>query len=158
MMDNRRNQRQRFNSPKISEYEEKVIEIKRVSKKTKGGNDVGFTALVVLGNRNGKVGHGYGKAKNVAEAIQKALTGAKKKMLIIKLTGKTIAHDVDAKLGSAKVALRPASEGSGIIAGGSVRVVVELAGIKDISAKMFGSNNKLLNVRCTIKALQKLKK
>ena len=158
MMDNRRNQRQRFNSPKISEYEEKVIEIKRVSKKIKGGNDVGFTALVVLGNRNGKVGHGYGKAKNVAEAIQKALTSAKKKMVNIKLTGKTIAHDVDSKLGSARVALRPASEGTGIIAGGSVRVVVELAGIKDISAKMFGSSNKLLNVRCTIKALGKLKK
>lgn len=157
MMD-RRNQRQRFNSPRVSEYEEKVIEIKRVSKKIKGGNAVGFTALVVLGNRNGKVGHGYGKAKNVAEAIQKALTGAKKKMINIKLTGKTIAHDVDAKLGSAKVALRPASEGSGIIAGGSVRVVVELAGIKDISAKMLGSNNKLSNVRCTIKALEKLKK
>jgi small subunit ribosomal protein S5 len=148
MMD-RRNQGQRFNSPRISEYEEKVIEIKRVSKKIKGGNAVGFTALVVLGNRNGKVGHGYGKAKNVAEAIQKALTSAKKKMINIKLTGKTIAHDV---------ALRPASEGSGIIAGGSVRVVVELAGIKDISAKMFGSNNKLSNVRCTIKALEKLKK
>jgi small subunit ribosomal protein S5 len=143
MMD-RRNQGQRFNSPRISEYEEKVIEIKRVSKKIKGGN--------------AKVGHGYGKAKNVAEAIQKALTSAKKKMINIKLTGKTIAHDVDAKLGSAKVALRPASEGSGIIAGGSVRVVVELAGIKDISAKMFGSNNKLSNVRCTIKALEKLKK
>lgn len=157
-MDNRRNQRQRFNSPRVSEYEEKVIEIKRVSKKTKGGNNVGFTALVVLGNRNGKVGHGYGKASNVAEAIQKALTSAKKKMAHIKLTGKTIAHDVDAKLGAAKVALRPASEGSGIIAGGSVRVVVELAGIQDISAKMFGSNNKLLNVRCTIKALKKLKK
>jgi len=154
----RRNLGQRFNSPKVSEYEEKVIEIKRVSKKTKGGNTVGFTALVVLGNRNGKVGHGYGKAKNVAEAIQKALTSAKKKMINIKLTGKTIAHDVDAKLGSAKVALRPASEGSGIIAGGSVRVVVELAGIKDISAKMLGSNNKLSNVRCTIKALEKLKK
>lgn len=157
-MISRRNPGQRFNSPKVSEYEEKVIEIKRVSKKTKGGNAVGFTALVVLGNRNGKVGHGYGKAKNVAEAIQKALTSAKKKMINIKLTGKTIAHDVDAKLGSAKVALRPASEGSGIIAGGSVRVVVELAGIKDISAKMLGSNNKLSNVRCTIKALEKLKK
>lgn len=157
MMD-RRNQRQRFSSPKVSEYEEKVIEIKRVSKKRKGGNDVGFTALVVLGNRNGKVGHGYGKAKNVAEAIQKALTSAKKKMLNIKISGKTIAHNVEAKLGSAKVALRPASEGSGIIAGGSVRVVVELAGIKDISAKMLGSNNKLSNVRCTIKALEKLKK
>lgn len=157
MMD-RRNQRQRFSSPKVSEYEEKVIEIKRVSKKTSGGNTVGFTALVVLGNRNGKVGHGYGKAKNVAEAIQKALTSAKKKMLNIKISGKTIAHSVEAKLGSAKVALRPASEGSGIIAGGSVRVVVELAGIKDISAKMLGSNNKLSNVRCTIKALEKLKK
>jgi len=148
----------RLYTPKVSEYEEKVVEIKRVTKKIRGGSDVGFTALVVLGNKNGKVGYGYGKARNVAEAIQKAMTKAKKRMMNIKITGKTIAHNVEAKEGSAKVTLRPASEGSGIIAGGSVRVVVELAGIKDISAKMLGSNNKLSNVRCTIKALGKLKK
>lgn len=148
----------RVYTPKVSEYEEKVVEIKRVTKKIRGGSDVGFTALVVLGNKNGKVGYGYGKARNVAEAIQKAMTKAKKRMMNIKITGKTIAHNVEAKEGSAKVTLRPASEGSGIIAGGSVRVVVELAGIKDISAKMLGSNNKLSNVRCTIKALGKLKK
>ncbi|MBW6441684.1 30S ribosomal protein S5 [Patescibacteria group bacterium] len=143
---------------KITEIEEKIIEIKRVSKKTKGGNTIGFTVLVVVGNRDGKVGYGYGKARNVADAIKKAMSSAKKKMYNIKYDGKTIAHEVTAKIGASKVLLKPAPEGTGIIAGGSVRIVVDLAGIKDISSKVLGSNNKLLNVRATIKALQKLKK
>jgi small subunit ribosomal protein S5 len=141
-----------------SEYEEKVLEIKRVSKKIKGGNTIGFTVLVVVGNRNGKVGYGYDKARNVSDAIQKAVSGAKKNIVEIKLKGKTIAHEVSAKYGSAKIVLRPAPEGTGIIAGGPVRVVVGLAGIKDVSSKVLGSKNKLSNVRCTIKALQTLKK
>ncbi|MFZ2664470.1 MAG: 30S ribosomal protein S5 [Patescibacteria group bacterium] len=144
--------------PKVSEYEEKVLEIKRVSKKIKGGNTIGFTVLVVVGNRNGKVGYGYDKARNVSDAIQKAIAGAKKNIVEIKLKGKTISHEVSAKYGSAKVVLRPAPEGTGIIAGGSVRIVAGLAGIKDVSSKVLGSKNKLSNVRCTIKALQKLRK
>jgi small subunit ribosomal protein S5 len=155
--ENKKNSSSNFAS-KITEIEEKVIEIKRVSKKTKGGNTIGFTALVVAGDRNGKVGYGYGKARNVAEAIGKAVSSAKKDMYKIKLTGKTIAHEVTAKSGASKVLFKPAPEGSGIIAGGSVRTVVDLAGIKDISSKILGSNNKLLNVRCAIKALKKLKK
>ena len=143
---------------KITDIEEKIIEIKRVSKKTKGGNTIGFTVLVVVGNRDGKVGYGYGKARNVADAIRKAISSAKKKMYNIKYDGKTISHEVTAKIGASKVLLKPAPEGTGIIAGGSVRIVVDLAGIKDISSKVLGSNNKLLNVRSTIKALQKLKK
>jgi small subunit ribosomal protein S5 len=142
---------------KITEIEEKVIEIRRVSKKTKGGNTIGFTALVVVGNRDGKVGYGYGKAGNVADAIGKAVSSAKKNMQKIKLKGKTIRHEVTAKLGASKILLKPAPEGTGIIAGGSVRTVVDLAGIKDISSKVLGSNNKLLNVRCAIKALNKLR-
>lgn len=144
--------------PKVSEYEEKVLEIKRVSKKIKGGNTIGFTVLVVVGNRNGKVGYGYDKARNVSDAIQKAIAGAKKNIVEIKLKGKTISHEVSAKYGSAKVVLRPAPEGTGIIAGGSVRIVAGLAGIKDVSSKVLGSKNKLSNVRCTIKALQKLRR
>lgn len=144
--------------PKVSEYEEKVLEIKRVSKKIKGGNTIGFTVLVVVGNRNGKVGYGYDKARNVSDAIQKAIAGAKKNIVEIKLTGKSISHEVFAKYGSAQIVLRPAPEGTGIIAGGSVRIVVGLAGIKDISSKVLGSKNKLSNVRCTIKALQSLRK
>jgi len=156
---NTRNSRMNQNFiPKVSEYEEKVLEIKRVSKKIKGGNTIGFTVLVVVGNRNGKVGYGYDKARNVSDAIQKAIAGAKKNIVEIKLKGKTISHEVSAKYGSAKVVLRPAPEGTGIIAGGSVRIVAGLAGIKDVSSKVLGSKNKLSNVRCTIKALQKLRK
>ncbi len=149
----------RFAKPvKISEFEEKIIEIKRVSKKIKGGNAIGFSVLVVVGNRDGKVGYGFGKAQNVADAIRKAVASAKKKTYTIKMNGKTIAHEITAKVGASKVLLRPAPEGTGVIAGGSVRVVMELAGIKDISSKVLGSNNKLLNVRCAIKALTELKK
>jgi small subunit ribosomal protein S5 len=142
---------------KITEMEEKVIEIRRVSKKTKGGSTMGFTALVVVGDRDGKIGYGYGKAGNVADAIGKAFSSAKKDMQKINLKGKTIPHEVTAKLGASKVLLKPAPEGTGIIAGGSVRTVVDLVGIKDISSKVLGSNNKLSNVRCAIKALKKLK-
>jgi len=140
-----------------SEYEEKVLQIRRVSKKTTGGSAIGFTALVVVGNRAGKVGTGYGKAKDVASAVAKGVTQAKKNLATIKLTGSTIAHQVEAKYESAKVMLKPAPKGTGIIAGGSIRTVVDLAGIKDVSAKMIGANNKISNVRCTIKALSKLR-
>ena len=143
---------------KITEFEEKIIEIKRVSKKVKGGNTIGFTVLVVVGDRDGRVGYGYGKALNVADAIGKAVSSAKKNTYSIKMEGKTIFHQVEAKVGASKVLLKPAPEGAGVIAGGSVRTVLELAGIRDISSKVLGSNNKLLNVRCTLKALKKLKK
>jgi len=156
---NNRNNRTKKNfMAEVSEFEEKVLEIKRVAKKIKGGNTIGFTVLVIVGNRNGKVGYGYDKARNVSDAIQKSVSVAKKNIVEIKLTGKTIAHEISAKYGSAKVVLRPAPEGTGIIAGGPVRVVVGLAGIKDISSKVLGSKNKLSNVRCTIKALLTLKK
>ncbi|MGYP001194438186 len=153
-----KNKEQYSNTSKISEFEEKIIEIKRVSKKIKGGSAIGFSVLVVVGNRDGKVGYGFGKAQNVADAIRKAINSAKKKMYDVKISGKTIAHEVTAKVGASKVLLRPAPEGTGIIAGGPVRIVMELAGIKNISSKVLGSNNKLLNVRCAIKALNKLKK
>ena len=143
---------------KITEFEEKIIEIKRVSKKIKGGNTIGFAVLVVVGDRDGRVGYGYGKALNVADAIGKAVSSAKKNTYSVKLAGKTISHQVEAKVGASKVLLKPAPEGAGVIAGGSVRTVLELAGIRDISSKVLGSNNKLLNVRCTLKALKKLKK
>jgi small subunit ribosomal protein S5 len=143
---------------KITEFEEKIIEIKRVSKKVKGGNTIGFSVLVVVGDRDGRVGYGYGKALNVADAIGKAVSSAKKNTYSIKMSGKTIFHQVEAKVGASRVLLKPAPEGAGVIAGGSVRTVLELAGIRDISSKVLGSNNKLLNVRCTLKALKKLKK
>ncbi len=145
------------NTAKFDEIEEKVLEIKRVSKKTKGGNTIAFAVLVVVGNNNGRVGVGYGKAPDVATSINKAVSKAKKSMVEIKLNGSTISHEVIAKYESAKVFLKPAPKGTGVIAGGAVRPVLELAGIRDISAKMIGANNKISNVRCTLKALKKLK-
>jgi small subunit ribosomal protein S5 len=140
-----------------TEFQERVLQIRRVSKKTKGGNTIGFTALAVIGDKNGRVGVGYGKAPNVADAITRAITTAKKEIVKIKISGNTIAHSIMSKFGSAKVFLKPAPKGTGIIAGGSIRTVIELAGIKDISAKMIGSSNKMSNIKCTLKALKTLK-
>ncbi len=139
------------------ELQEEVIELKRVSKKTTGGSKMSFTALVVVGNKKGRVGSGVGKATDVPSAIQKALTKARRSMVDVKLNETTISHQVSFKYGAAEVFLKPAPKGSGIIAGGSVRKVLGAVGIRDISAKMLGSNNKTSNVRCTIGALKKLK-
>ena len=139
------------------EFEEKVIQLNRVSKKSKGGGKISFSALVAIGDRNGRVGFAHGRAKDVSQAISKAVTGAKKNLHFIKRKGDTIAHEVVCKSNAAEVYLKPAPKGTGLIAGGTVRQILELAGIKDISAKMFGSSNKLSNVEATIKALEKLK-
>lgn len=139
------------------EYDEKIIQLKRVSKKTKGGNKIGFTALVVIGNKKGKVGYGLGKAATVAEAIQKALSKARDTMVEVKLSGTTISHIVSKKFKGAKIYMKPAPTGSGIIAGGAVRDVLDLAGVKDISAKMLGSSNKEANIHCAVLALQDLR-
>lgn len=156
-MNEKKNRYKNNTAQKINEFEERVIQINRVSKKFKGGNSIGFTALVVTGDKGGTVGYGYGKAKSVAIAIQKAIAVSKKNMSKIKIDKGTIAHKVRAKVGGCEVILKPAPEGTGIIAGGSIRVVVDLAGIENISSKMLGSNNKLGNVRCTIEALNMLK-
>ncbi len=140
-----------------SEFEERVLQIRRVSKKTRGGNKIGFAALVVVGNKKGNVGTGYGKALDVSGAVQKAIGQAKRNLVTVKMKEGTIAHEVNAKYASAKVLLKPASKGTGVVAGGAIRTVVELAGIKDISAKMLGASNKISNVRCTLKALEGLK-
>jgi small subunit ribosomal protein S5 len=111
----------------------------------------------VIGNKKGKIGTGLGKGLDVSSAVQKALSNARKNLIDIKFTGSTIAYEVSEKYGSAKVLLKPAPEGSGIVAGGAVRSIVELAGIKDITGKMLGSNNKICNVLCTLDALKKLR-
>jgi len=136
---------------------ERVVEVKRVTKKTTGGSSISFAALVVVGNKNKKVGFGYAKAKDVSSAVTKAVLKAKKSMIDVKIKDTTISHDVNHKYGSAKVFLKPAPKGSGIIAGSSIRTVIELAGITDISSKMLGSGNKICNIRCTIEALGTLK-
>lgn len=145
-----------YHQPK--EFEERIVETKRVSKKTKGGNKIGFTALVVIGNKHGKVGVGLGKAPNISAAIQKGIKTAKRNMLDIEIKNDTIPHEVSGKYKASKVKLMPAPKGAGVIAGGSVRNVVELAGIKNISAKLIGSNNKQCNVQATLIALKKMKK
>lgn len=139
------------------EFEEKVIVINRVSKKTKGGNQIGFNAVVVIGDRKGRVGVALGKAPDVLSAIKKGARLAKRKLVKVPLKETTIPHEVYIKRGAAKVLLKPAPAGTGVIAGGAVRAVVEVAGIKDIVSKILGTNNKLSNVYATIEALKQLK-
>ena len=137
------------------EFEEVIVDIGRVTKVVKGGRRFRFTALVVVGNRNGLVGFGYGKAKEVPDAMRKAIDDAFKNIIHVK--GTTIPHDVEVKYNASRMLLRPASEGTGVIAGGSARPIIELAGIKDILTKSLGSNNSANVVRATIKALSLLK-
>lgn len=142
------------NQPK--EFEEKVVQISRVSKKTKGGNQIGFSALLVVGDRKGKVGVGLGKASDVLSAIQKGIKKAKQKMIMVPLDGTTIPFAITVKRGAGKVMLKPASKGTGVIAGGPVRVVVEVAGVRDVVAKIMGSDNKASSVHATFKALKEI--
>jgi len=142
----------------VSEFTDKVIQIKRVSKKTKGGNQIHFTALVVSGDKKSRVGVGLGKAKSVADAIQKGIKKAQKSLTVIPIVNGTISSSIQLKFKGAVVLIRPGKAGSGLIAGGPVRAVVELAGIKDIVSKIVGSKNKSINVWATLKALTLLKK
>jgi small subunit ribosomal protein S5 len=139
------------------EFDQKLLNLARVTRVVKGGRRFRFRATLVIGNRKGKVGVGVAKGSDVSDAIQKAFNDAKKNMVTIELSGSTISHDVSAKLGSAKVLLKPASEGRGIIAGGAVRSVVNLLGVKDIVSKSLGASNPLNVARVTVKALLMLK-
>ncbi|MFA6250941.1 MAG: 30S ribosomal protein S5 [Candidatus Shapirobacteria bacterium] len=139
-----------------SEFSDKVVEIKRVSKKTKGGNQISFTALVISGDKKSRVGVGLGKAKSVADAIQKSIQKARKSMIVVPIVAGTIPSSVKLKFKGAKILLRPGKTGSGLIAGGPVRSVVELAGVKDMVSKIIGSKNKSVNVWATLKALSAL--
>lgn len=140
----------------IKEYEEEVIEIKRVTRVVKGGRRLRFRALVVLGNRKGRIGMGVGKSTEVTGAIQKAISQAKKHMINITLNESTIPHEVKVKYKSARLLLFPAGPGTGIIAGGSARKTLGLAGVKNILSKTIGSSNKLNNTYAVFKALQLL--
>ena len=139
------------------EFEEVIVNIGRVTKVVKGGRRFRFTALIVVGNRNGLVGFGFGKSKEVPDAIKKAVDDAFKNIIKVNLNGSTITHDIEVKYNASKILLKPASEGTGVIAGGSVRPVLELAGVKDILTKSLGSNNSSNVVRATMKALGMLK-
>lgn len=139
------------------EFEQKMLDLARVTRVVKGGRRFRFRATLVIGDRKGRVGVGVAKGADVASAIQKAFNDAKKNMITVQLSGSTILHDVSAKLGSAKVLLKPAQEGRGVIAGGAVRAVVDLVGITDIVSKSLGASNPLNVARVTIKALETLK-
>ena len=139
------------------EFSEVVVNIGRVTKVVKGGRRFRFNALVVVGNKNGLVGFGLGKAKEVPDAIKKAVDDAFKNIIQVNIKGTTIAHDIEHKYNASKILLKPASEGTGVIAGGSARPVIELAGIKDILTKSLGSNNPYNVVRATIDALARIK-
>ena len=141
-----------------SEFDEKVIQINRVSKKTKGGNKIGFTALLVVGNKKGKVGVGLGKAPDVLSAIKKGSRLARARMVTVEMKGRTIPHQVRLKQGAVEVLIKPAPKGSGVIAGGPIRTVMEAAGIMDVVSKMLGSHNKTGNVYTAIEALKRLRK
>jgi small subunit ribosomal protein S5 len=139
------------------EFEEKIVQINRVSKKTKGGNKISFSALLIVGDKKGKVGVGLGKAPDVLSAIKKGVQKAKRNMLKVNTKELTIPHEVYIKNGAAKILLKPAPAGTGVIAGGPVRMVVEATGIRNIVAKILGTKNKASNVYATIEALKQLK-
>ncbi len=149
------NRIQRFQGE--SEFAEKIVQVNRVSKKTKGGNKIGFSVLVVVGDRKGKVGVGLGGAPEVSSAVRKAVAYAKRHLLTVPMRKTTIPHEVRVKRGAAQVLLKPAPPGTGVIAGGAVRAVVEAAGIRDIVSKILGSKNQASNVYATLEALKKFK-
>lgn len=150
-----RNQ-QHYENEQPKEFEETVVQINRISKKTKGGNQMRFSALVVVGDRKGKVGVGIAKAKDVRGAIRKSIEAAKRKLIVVPLVGTTIPYSVHEKFSAAKILLKPAPPGSGIIAGGPMRVVLEAAGIRDAVGKILGTKNKISNVYATLKALDQV--
>ena len=146
-----------YSSGERSDLAERVVRVNRVAKVVKGGRKFSFSALIVVGDMNGRVGSGIGKAREVTEAIRKGMEVAKRNMITVPMVGTTIPHEVRLKLGSARIMLKPAAPGTGVISGGAMRAVIESAGIKDILTKSHGTNNPINTVRATLAALQQLR-
>lgn len=153
----RPNRRKNDRSREPKEYEEATLSVDRVTRVVAGGRRMRFRAVVVIGNKKGKVGLGTGKANEVQTAIQKAADDAKRNMVRVPLKNGTIPHEVDIKFKASRIRLIPAFEGTGIIAGGAIRVVLEHAGVKDVMSKRYGTNNKLVNAQCVLRALSSMR-
>ncbi|MBU1296351.1 MAG: 30S ribosomal protein S5 [Gammaproteobacteria bacterium] len=145
------------NDQQTSDLQEKLVQVNRVAKVVKGGRIFSFTALTVVGDGNGKVGFGRGKAREVPQAIQKAMEQARRNMVSVRLDGDTLQYPIKASHGASKVFMQPASPGTGVIAGGAMRAVLEIVGVHNVLAKCYGSTNPVNVVRATIKGLQDMK-
>ena len=153
----KRGRRER-NDKKKDEFDQRILDIARVTRVMAGGKRMSFRACVAIGDKKGKIATALGKGSDVSIAINKAVNKAKKDMMTVSMINETIPHEVYHQLGAAKILFKPAKQGRGVIAGGVVRIILELAGVKNISSKILGTNNKINNARCTIEALKKLKK
>lgn len=156
-MERQNSKRPRRRKREDSEFDHKVLEVARVARVVKGGRRFSFRVIVVIGDKKGRVGIGTGKGPDTATGVEKAIRHAKKNISTIVTKGGTISHEILFKYGSAKILLKPAKVGKGIVAGGAIRTVCELVGLKDISAKMLGGSNKLNNAKATVMALGKIK-
>lgn len=146
-----------MNNRQQDDFYEKIVQVNRVSKKTKGGNKIGFSVVVVVGDKKGKVGVGLGKAPDVSPAIRKAVLYARKHLIEVPIINETIPHEIYLKKGAAEILLKPANLGTGVIAGGAVRAVVEACGIRNIVSKVLGTKNQASNIYATLEALKKLR-
>lgn len=156
-MEKRRRQSNRDGERERSEFDQKVVEVKRVTRVVAGGKRMRFRALVVIGNHKGKVGMGLKKGADVAESVNKAVNAAKKNLITLPLVNETIPHALNIKYKSSSLMLKPAKPGTGVIAGGAVRSVMDLSGVKNVVCKMLGSNNKVNNVKAVFAAFGKMK-